>query len=304
MAYAGTRADAIYTEGPETLTARATQIVAGPVFAYSKQVLSTSEPRGPSAIPLKWIAAGRVDNPLPLKGRATGPFSFTREEGSVLIADTLDMPSWELEYGEVRPSGQVVLFFGSDPAKPVLGAVANAEGELDLASLVRDIVAIQSSPPDAQVDRWLAYIETARTNNGREAALRSLVRMDADWKRMRPALERLLAKSSLNEQIRGFTFGIVVFGLSHQKWAQNQVSVADFLGEQFELARAPKLALQYILSLKLALRFAMEEASSEEREPVRKRIVDSLKRSEPVVSRAPELAEQYRQIRAAYPSLF
>jgi hypothetical protein len=229
---------------------------------------------------------------------------FTREEGSALVADTLDIPAWELGYGEVRPSGQVVLFLSSDSAKPVLAAVPSGDGESDLASLVRDIVDIQSSPADAQVDRWLAYIETARTGNGREAALRSLVQMDADWKRMRPVLDRLLANPSLNEQIRGFTFGIVVFGLTNQKWAKNQDSVADFLGNQFELARAPKLALQYILSLKLVLRYTMEEASREAREPIRKRIVDSLKRNEQVLSRAPGVAEQYRQIRAAYPSLF
>jgi hypothetical protein len=304
MAHAANRADEIYTSGPETLSASATQIVAGQVSAYSKKVLSASEPPGPNAIPLKWIAAGQVDSPAPLKGLAMEPVRFTREEGSPLIADTLDVPSWERGYGQVQPYGQVVLFLSSDPAKPLLAAVPSGDGERDLASLVRDIVAIQSAPADAQVDRWLAYIETARTNNGREAALRSLVQMDADWKRTRPALERFLSNPSLNQKSRTFTFGIVVFGLTHEKWAQNQVSVADFLGRQFELARAPGLALQYILSLKLALRYTMEEGSRQAREPIRERMIESLKRSEPALSGSPEVAEQYRQIRAAYPGLF
>ena len=47
MAYGAKRADEIYTVGPETITARATQIVAGLVSVYSKRVLSTSEPSGP-----------------------------------------------------------------------------------------------------------------------------------------------------------------------------------------------------------------------------------------------------------------
>ena len=304
MAYSGNRADEIYTAGPEMLTARATRIVAGPVSAYSKEVLSTSEPPGPNAIPLKWIASGRVDSPVQLKGPATGPVSFNREEGSVLIADTLDMPSWEQGYGDVRLSGQVVVFLSSDPEEMPLATIPSAEGELDLASLVRDIADIQSSPADAQANRWLEYVETAPTANGREAALRSLVQMDAEWKRMRPTLERLLANPSLNGQVRGFAFSIVVFGLTHEKWAHDQVSVADFLGGQFELARAPRVALQYILSLKLAVQYTMEEAAREAREPVRKRIIDALKRSEREQSRAPEVAEQYRQIRAAYPGLF
>jgi len=304
MAYAAKRADEIYTAGPETLTARATKIVAGPVSAYSKRVLSTSEPPGPDAIPLKWIIAGRVDNPKPLKGPATGAVSFTRAEHSALIADTVDVPSWELAYGDLRQSGQVVLFLGSDPENDVIQAVPSADGELDLASLVRDIVAIQSNPGNGKLKAWLAYLGTARNDHGREAALRSLVQMNADWKRMRPTLDRFMGNPSLSQHMCGFGFGIVVFGLTNQKWEQDQVSVADFLGRQFEIARTPKLAFQYILSLKMALRYTMEEAARGDREPIRKQIIDGLRRNEPVASRTPEVAEQYRQIRATYPSLF
>lgn len=304
MAYGAKRADEIYTVGPETITARATQIVAGLVSVYSKRVLSTSEPSGPTAIPLKWIVSGRVGNPAQLKGSKVGAVSFTRAEQSVLVPDTGDRQLWELDYGAVCEGGQVVIFLGTDPANPVLRAVPSASEDLDLASLVRDIVAIQSKPGTAKLDAWLAYLLTAQNDHGREAALRSLVQMDADWKQMRPALDRMMSTSHLSERMSGFAFGIVVFGLMGEKWEQDQISVAEFLTRQFESPRTPKLELQYILSLKLALKFTMEDAARGAREPLRKLIINSLRRAEPIASKMPGVAEQYRQIRATYPTLF
>jgi hypothetical protein len=302
MAYATNRADEIYTTGPEIVTAHAEGIIAGPVSAYSREVLSTSEPPGPDAIPLQWTVSGRVDNPVALKGPATGSVSFTRAEGSILIADTLEIPSWERAYGDVHPTGQVVLFLGDDPAKPLL-VVPSGEGELDLLSLVRDVVAIQTRPPGAQLDAWLTFLDASKTASGREAALRSLVHMNADWKRVRPGLDRLLANHLLDDRMRAFAVGIVVFGLTKNKWAQDQAPVAEFLGRQLATARSPSLALQYVLQMKLALRYAMEEAARDARAPVRTQIVAALLRNESALSTSPQVAEQYRQIRAAYPGL-
>ena len=144
-----------------------------------------------------------------------------------------------------RPSRNL---FSPIRADPVLRAVPSASEDLDLASLVRDIVAIQSKPGTAKLDAWLAYLLTAQNDHGREAALRSLVQMDADWKQMRPALDRMMSTSHLSERMNGFAFGIVVFGLMGEKWEQDQISVAEFLTRQFESPRTPKLELQYIFS--------------------------------------------------------
>lgn len=302
MAHAAGRAEEIYTAGPETLTASVAQILAGPIAEFSKRILSASEPAGPDAIPLKWVVKGRVESPKALKGAEQGPIAFTRAENSIFISDEIDVPSWELGYGDLQQSGQVVLFVGGDPANPVIQAIPSGAGESDLASLVRDIVAIQANP-DAEQDAWLSYVSLARQDHGREAALRSLVRLKANWKRTQPVLEMLMANPSLSQPLRGFVFGIVVFGLTSRAWDRDQLPVADFLCRQFDSARTPELSLRYVLSLKLALNFAMEEATRAARAPVRERIVDSLKRNEPLLARTPALAEQYRQIRASYPGL-
>ena len=304
MADAAGRADEIYTTGPETLVARATQIVTGSIAGYEKRATLTSEPPGPDAIPLKWTVSARVDRPRPLKGSTLGSISFARAEQSSFVTEAGDVPAWEREYGYLQESGHVVLFLANAPKNQVLRAVPTTQGDLDLASLVSEIVTIQSRPEPSKQDAWLAYAGSAKTDQGRRAALRSLIQMNADWKQMRPALDRLIADSSLSEPMRAFAFGIVVFGLTNQKWQQDQTSVAGFLGHAFELARSSRSALQYILSMKLALGYTMEESARAAREPARKLIVDSLKRSEADASKVPAMAEQYRQIKATYPTLF
>jgi len=304
MVDAAGRADEIYTSGPETLVARATQIVTGPIAGYAKRVTLTSEPPGPDAIPLKWTVSARVDHPRQLKGSTVGAVNFTRAEQSSFVTEPGEVPAWEREYGHLQESGHVVLFLASDPAVQVIKAMPTAEGQLDLASLVSDIATIQSRPEASRQDAWLGYVGSANTDQGRQAALRSLIQMNADWKRMRPALDRLLANSSSTGRMRAFAFGIVVFGLTNQKWQQDQAAVAEFLGYQFELARSSDSALQFILSMKLALGYTMEESARAAREPVRRLIVESLKRSEADASKVPAMAEQYRQIKATYPALF
>ena len=302
MAHAAGRAEEIYTAGPETLTASVAQILTGPISEYSMRILSASEPPGPDAIPLKWIVTGRVDNPSPLKGEVQRAIAFSRAETSMFISDEIDVPSWELDYGDLQQSGQVVLFMGGGPSNPVIQAIPSGTGEADLASLVRDIVAIQANP-GTELDAWLAYLSSARQDHGREAALRSLVKMKANWKRTQPVLESLVANPSLSQPLRMFVFGVVAFGLTSRAWDRDQLPVADFLCRQFETARAAESSLRYILTLKLVLNYAMEEAAREARAPLRERIVDSLRRSEPLLARTPALAEQYRQIRASYPGL-
>ena len=86
-------------------------------------------------------------------------------------------------------------------------------------------------------------------------------------------------------------------------WIQDQLPVADVLGREFESVRTPRSTFQYILSLKRALHYT-EESEEADRVPLRRRIIDSLKRSESAASKSPEIAEQYREIRADYQAFF
>lgn len=300
MAHGGNSADEIYKTGPETAAAASRRIVAGAVSRYSRKVTSTSEPAGPDAIPLLWIASGNVERPADLKGGTAGAVAFSRTEASPIVADTVSVPAWEAEYGDVQPSGQVVLFLGDAGQAH---AVPSGQGEHDLVALIRDIVAIEGRAGDTQIEGWVGYLQSANTDAGREAALRSIVRLHAEWKRTAPALDRLLANAALDDQIRGFAFGIAVYGLTKNEWTHDQGAVADFLGHQLGNARSPRLAVSYLLSMKLALRYASEEAEREARAGLRARLAAALARNEAALSKSPEAAEQYRQIRAAYPGL-
>ena len=177
-----------------------------------------------------------------------------------------------------------------DPDWPltVTKALPSGTGERDLAALIKDIVAVQAlAQPSQQESAWLAYLERARVDEGRKAALRSLLQLGTDWNRLGPALDRFLANPASSEAIRAFAFGIVVFGLTGGRWAQSQGAVAAFLCRQFMSEGRTGLVLQYLLNLKLVLKYTMEEAHRAAREPLR----------------SPELAQQYQQIRAMYPGL-
>lgn len=301
MANPARRPEAIYMEGPEVLTASAKAIVAGPVSAYSRQVLLTAEPPGPDAIPLEWSVSASIADATALKGTLSGPISFVRKEQSIMMEDERPRPAWELAYGDLRPSAPAVLFVADDRA--AARAIPSGHGDLDLITLVREIVAIQARPSEFQTLAWVDYLNGTQWETGREAALRSLVRQKVDWKTLRPALEQLLKKNTISDQTRRFTFGIVTFGLTGNTWARDEVSIGEFLGRQLGTAQQTRLALQYLLQMKLALKYSMEEAARAARTPLRTQLVTALKANESSLSRAPELAEQYRQIRAAYPDL-
>jgi hypothetical protein len=294
-------ADQTYSTGPETLIADSTTILAGPISALSKQIVSTSEPPGPDAIPIKWIIAGLVDSPTPLKGSGAGPVTFSRPEQSLLLPPSRDGEDWVRIYGDFQEGDQVVLFLNGD--RSLRRALPSGSGERDLISLVRDIIALQSGMRGEPRQAWLSYLNGSPLDQGRQAALRVLVQMPIEWTQLSPALDRLIANASMTDKMRAFSFGIVVFGLTHDRWKADQVAVSAFLCRQFESERRPRLLLQYVLSLKVALQYTMEEATRSAREPERKRIVDCLKRRESTAPMTPEVADQYRQIRATYPGI-
>ena len=304
QSFATTGADQVYATGPETIADRSSTILVGPVSAYSRRIVSTTQPPGSDAVPLKWIVSGRVDKPTILKGSMPGPVTFSKPEQSLILPNDQNQEEWELDYGDLEEGDEVVLFLSGEPADPVIRAIPSGLGGRNLAALVRDIVAIQSRPENESQAAWLSYAEQTSIEEGRKAALRSLLQMQVDWTHLLPVLERLVQNPNLSDEMRAFSFGIVVFGLTQGRWGPDQVEAVDFLCRQFESEGQPQLMLRYILSLKLALRYTMEEGVRAAREPMRRRIVDCLKGRESTASMVPQLAEQYRQLRAAYPRLF
>jgi len=293
----------IYTRGPESLVQRAGTILAGTVSSYARHVQETSQPPGPGAMPIKWIVRGGIENPRALYGRSAGPIAFSRTEHSVLISAPDNQEEWEAEYGDLQPNGEAVLFLSGDPAHPTIKALPSGIGERDLAALVRDIVAIQQLDHPSKESAWLAYLETAPVDEGRRAALRSLVQLEADWDHLGPALDRFLANPALSETMPAFAFGIVVFGVTGGRWAESQGSVVAFLCRHFTSEGRPRLELSYVQNLKLMLRYTMAEARRAATEPLRRSIADCLRRREASASASPELAMQYQQIRASFPGL-
>ncbi len=305
LTFASGRADEIYRTGPEVLTAQSSTILAGPVSSYSKQVLTSSQPAGPDAVPLTWVVTGRLENPSVLKGMAQGPRSFSRNEHSVFIPAERNRERWEEQYGDVSPEGRVVLFLSGDPKSPQIKALPSGTDERDLAAIVRDFVAIQAMEPQAQEAAWLAYLERSRTDEGRQAALRSLLRAKIDWNHLGPALDRFSANPSLTETIRGYAFGIVVFGLTEGLWTRSGAAIGQYLCRQFATPPADDedLLLDYLLKFKTLLQYTTEEANKAARAPLRTTVGTCLKSRESSLKGSPDLAEQYREIRDAYPGV-
>src|SRR5262249_27938607 len=186
------RADAIYRMGPETLTAEASAIVTGPVARYAKQVTQQTQP-GPDGVPLQWVVTGQVERPQVLKAPAPpAPLSFPRAERAMFMPPDGSALHWEATYGDLAAGDQVVLFFGDGDPKRIRRVVPSGNGERDLASLVREVVAIQAAAPAEQVKRWLAYVNNAPSEEGRKAALRSLIVIPVDWDKLEPAVDKLL----------------------------------------------------------------------------------------------------------------
>ncbi len=303
QAFAAPPADQIYKLGPETLVAQSSTIVAGPVAGLERRVLATSQPAGPDAVDLRWTLSGRVEPATVLKGSVAGPATFTRLEQSPLLPGGPGGPDWQRPYGDWQSGDRIVLFLG-EGLPPAGVAVPSGTGERDLALLVRDLAAILARPSHQWQAAWLSYLDAAPQEQGRKAALRALLQLGAPWAVLAPPLTRLLSDPAHDERFAMFAYGFAVHGLVNGLWAPDQASVAAFLGDRFESETRPQLLLSYLLSLKLALRYANEEATRTERLPIRRRLLESLKRREAALQADPQLAGQYRELRATYRDQF
>jgi hypothetical protein len=281
-------AEQIYMTGPEALIARSATILAGAISEYARQVKQTTQPPGPDAAPLRWMVTGKLESPRTLKGPAVaGALAFSRLEASLLVS----LPGeddWMLDYGELREGGEAVVFL---PSRTVL---PSGSGERDLVGLVSDIVAIEQQPDEqSRVRGWLAYLENARVEGGRQAALRKLVDGQVEWKSLEAPLGRMMGDPRSSERALGYAFGIIAFGLTRDHWAKVQMRVAEFMCGIFDSESRPLLLRQYIPALRMAAT----------RPDLRGIVAASLRRKKSSASATPELAQEYDDIRRQDPGL-
>jgi hypothetical protein len=292
------RADQVFRIGPEDLVARSSSVVAGSISDYSKEVQRYSG-TGPNAIALEWVARGRIDGPTVFKGAPPpAPISFSRQERSALSPGPSAVPIWELAFGELKPSGQAILFIDSGGG---LEALPNGTGDQDLIALVKDIVRIQGIR-DAGLQRrsWLQYLITAPTSEGRRVALRSLAHGGVDWRQMAPALTQFWSEPATSPDLRAFAFGFVAFQLTSQAWSDAPGEPGNFLCRVFSAEKETEQQLRYLQNIKLLLSYTVEEPRQDSRRPVQQSILGCLATwaSRGLTDR--DLQQEYNQIIQRY----
>jgi hypothetical protein len=298
------RADEIFKTGPETLIAQASTILAGPISNYSKHVVLLSQPES-EGVALKWVISGQLENPRVLKGQAPpGAIKFSRSEQSMFLPKDPSTADWEAVYGELALNDQVVLFLADTSSESILKVLPSGDGERDLVTLINDIVSLQIIDNLEQRKRqWLFYLGHARHDEGRRAALRTLIHTPVEWTALEPILEQLMVNPQVGHNMRTFVFGIVTFAVTEEQWGASHPQAVNFLCRLFLAEQDTNFTLQYILSIKKVLRYSYDETAHSMRKPVGQQLLDCLKRRETLGSLDPPIQEQYRQIRASYPGL-
>jgi hypothetical protein len=300
------RADEIYRTGPETLIARSSTILAGPVSNYSRKVESQSQ-GGADSIPLKWVVNGVLEEPQVLKGQAlSGAIPFSRSEQSVVLPKDPSIADWEAVYGDLAQDGQVVVFLGGASRESIAKVLSSGAGEQNLISLVKGVVQIQAvGDPSERLEHWLTYLKGAPSDAGRKAALRSFIAEGGGWLNLDPVLDQSLKDSRLSRDFRAFGFGIIAFNVTQEKWGDARDAVVDFLCRVFGSERDPKLAMQYLYSLGLIFKYCDDENFRAQRRTVRRRFEGCLEqRSSLKIAGGPAveqyLEEQYQNLRSKY----
>ena len=291
------RPEQIYFIGPEDLVADAQTIVAGLVSDYRKEVSRMSE-TGPNGFPLEWTASGKIQSPISFKGQTgPGPIPFSRPERSFFLSPDPQTPLWQRDFGEISPTGQVVLF--SDAGHTVV--LPSGNQEQDLIALVKEIATIQAIADSSERGReWLRQITTAHTDEGSRAALRSLAHSGAEWGQLEDSIKTLLSDAGRTSAIKAYAFGFVAYYLVQGKWPKEFDQAVELLCQVYANQRDPRLELQYLQSFKTVLAYAVEEPRQESRQRARKRILQTVEQQAALGAADSTLAEECRRIQAQF----
>src|SRR5262249_40015362 len=152
----------------------------------------------------------------------------------------------------------------------------------------------------------LAYVNNAPSEEGRKAALRSLIVIPVDWDKLEPAVDKLLRAPQLSSGMRAFAFGIVAFAVTQEKWkGQARDAALDFLCRVFTAEKDVRLAMQFVYSLGLILVYCNDEDYRKVRQDVRQRVTACLRRRASLGGGGGSAAErdlesQYQKLRAKY----
>jgi hypothetical protein len=268
------RVDDMYISGPETLIARSTTIVTGPVSGFSKRILET-EPR--SNTPLRWEISGEVARPVALKGMLPPPpINFVRVEEAVFLMRD-NPPPWETNYLLWQPGDHVVIFF-DDSRPPKMRVFPSGTGDRDLAGLVGRIAALQSIPePARRFAGWRDELTAGPTAEDKKAAVRVLLGFNRPWNEIAPLFRQTVATADPN--LRGFVFGSVANAITRQRWP-DAAGPAEFLCEVLAHETSADTVAQYLGAFAPLLGFAGDEDYRAERRGLRERLRAGLRRCE------------------------
>ena len=266
--------DDMYTFGPETLIARSTTIVTGPVSGFSQRILLT-EPR--SDTPLRWEISGEVARPVALKGMLPPPpIHFVRIEQAVFLMH--DNPPWENDYLLWHPGDHVVIFF-ENRTRPEIRVFPSGTGDRDFAALVGRIASVQSIPePARRFAGWRDELLTGPMAEDKKAAVRALLAFNRPWNEIAPLFRQAIAAAA-DPFLRAFVFGAVAYAITRQRWP-DPAGPAEFLSEVLTRETDTEAAVQYVGVLGPLLGFANEEDHRQERSALRERLRAALRRCE------------------------
>jgi hypothetical protein len=266
----------------EAAVAEAAAIIVGRPERCGRVVLQWSP--DPSPLPLEWLTTAALHDFRILKGEAPSvPVRFARVERVEALPPPRSMAEWEADFGTLSAGDDVVVLLSQCRPPVVSRAVPSGDDERDLATLVAHLVALQQCT-DAQqrVAGWVTYLESGAIEEGRRAALRTLVGDEVPWPRLGPVVDRLLRSPGESADLREYTFAALVHGLIAGRWSEALTDVVQLLCARFLTESDPELVVADLESL-IDL---MDDAVDNEAEP-NSRVIQA--RIERAVHQRPDL---------------
>ncbi len=239
------QAQAIFVQGPETVIAAAQTIVAGSPTGLLIHV--DKESAGPVPAPVEWTVSGMLAEPKLLKGDAApNSISFQRHERDFFAVMDSAMPLWELSLGTTEQAAAQVLFYLTADQTQPSKVLPSPRGGVDFVGMVSDIVRIQSiADASDRIAAWTDYARSAASNEGRMAALRSLVASQAPWTMLATTWDQLLADGRAPAEVRAFAFKLMLFEVSNGRWPDSLRAVLELAQKVFIAETNSRLALDY-----------------------------------------------------------